>query len=247
MDKLLVDHFFCNNKRINAIDRYVAFPIKKKGKKYVLEYPELGIYLVHSSIEGLDVLLFEELDIIWRQYVLEDFSVLDKSGVKVWKILTSYFRDNGEDTMSSGMDRNNYEKDYLKTTDVVECNTDETSPNPESVKVLMECIALQKKKSQDYQNPSSNVTQAMHYRRGIDTLHDACQGKLYRAQSLLESINAGHSAKFESLEDSYMDLINYASFCVSWLRQKMPGQDNTRDIFNNKRLTRKVDDYTKSK
>lgn len=103
----------------------------------------------------------------------------------------------------------------------------------ESVKVLQECMDLQMRKSQDYQNPDSNVTQAMHYRRGIDSIHDIMQGKLYRAQSLLES-NTHTDANFESLEDSYKDLINYASFAVAWLRGKMDGQDPTRDIFNKK-------------
>jgi hypothetical protein len=107
------------------------------------------------------------------------------------------------------------------------------TPERESVNVLRECIELQLRKSQDYQNPNSNVTQAMHYRRGVDSIHDIIQGKLYRAQSLLES--GTHSqANFESLEDSYKDLINYASFAVAWLRGGVPGQDPTRDIFNNK-------------
>ena len=106
----------------------------------------------------------------------------------------------------------------------------------ESVKVLQECIDLQLKKSQDYQNPNSNVVQAMHYRRGIDTIHDTLQGKLYRAQSLLESGRADQ-ANFESLEDTYKDLINYASFAVSWLRGKIEGQDPDRDIFNRKKVT----------
>jgi hypothetical protein len=100
-----------------------------------------------------------------------------------------------------------------------------------SVQVLQECIDLQLRKSQDYQNPNSNVTQAMHYRRGVDSIHDIMQGKLYRAQSLLES--GTHSqANFESLEDTYKDLINYASFAVAWLRGGVPGQDSDRDIFN---------------
>lgn len=106
----------------------------------------------------------------------------------------------------------------------------------ESVKALEECIQLQLKKSQDYQNPNSNVVQAMHYRRGIDSIHDIMQGKLYRAQSLLES-NRADSANFESLEDTYKDLINYASFAVAWLRYGIPGQDKDRDIFNRKKTT----------
>ena len=32
----------------------------------------------------------------------------------------------------------------------------------ESVKVLKECMDLQIRKSQDYQNPNSNIVQAMH-------------------------------------------------------------------------------------
>lgn len=105
----------------------------------------------------------------------------------------------------------------------------------ESVKVLQECIDLQLRKSQDYQNPNSNVTQAMHYRRGVDSIHDIIQGKLYRAQSLLES-GTHSAANFESLEDTYKDLINYASFAVAWLRNGVPGQDPNRDLFNKKKV-----------
>jgi hypothetical protein len=103
----------------------------------------------------------------------------------------------------------------------------------ESIKILQECIDLQTRKSQDYQNPNSNVTQAMHYRRGVDTIHDIMQGKMYRAQSLLESGRAD-SANFESLEDTYKDLINYASFAVAWLRGRVPGQNTDNDMFNKK-------------
>jgi len=103
----------------------------------------------------------------------------------------------------------------------------------ESIKVLNECIDLQTKKSNDYQNPNSNVVQAMHYRRGVDTIHDIIQGKMYRAQSLLESATQG-TPNFESLEDTYKDIINYCSFAVSWLRGSMEGQESNRDIFNRK-------------
>jgi hypothetical protein len=103
----------------------------------------------------------------------------------------------------------------------------------ESIKVLRECIETQIKKGNDYQNPNSNVKQAMHYRRGIDSIHDLIQGKLYRAQSLLEAASAGSDApNYESIEDSYKDLINYASFAVMYLRGKMDGQDSSRDMFN---------------
>lgn len=103
------------------------------------------------------------------------------------------------------------------------------SDERESVNVLRECIELQLKKSRDYQNPNSNVVQAMHYRRGVDSIHDTMHGKMLRAQSLIES---GTNANFESLEDTYKDLINYASFAVAYMRGKMEGQDPDRDMFN---------------
>lgn len=100
----------------------------------------------------------------------------------------------------------------------------------ESILVLQECAELQSKKSEDYQNVNSQVKQAMHYRRGVDSIHDTMHGKMLRAQSLLES---GDLANFESLEDTYKDLINYASFAVSYIRGKMEGQDPELDYLNN--------------
>lgn len=107
----------------------------------------------------------------------------------------------------------------------------------ESVKVLQECIDLQIKKSQDYQNPNSNVVQADYYRRGIDSIHDMIHTKVLRAQSLIEAARSNESnwstsPAYESLEDSYKDLINYCSFAVSYLRYQIPGQLITRNIFN---------------
>ena len=104
----------------------------------------------------------------------------------------------------------------------------------ESLRVLQECAELQSKKSQDYQSSESTVVQAMHYRRGVDTIHDIILGKVMRATSLLESDPS--DPNFESLEDTYKDMINYASFAVSYLRGKMEGQDPSRDMFN-KRIT----------
>jgi hypothetical protein len=106
----------------------------------------------------------------------------------------------------------------------------------ESIKVLQECIELQVAKSNDYQNPNSSVVQADHYRRGIDTIFDTMNGKMLRIQSLLEAHTSRYAPKHESIEDSLKDLINYASFGVSWLRGKMEGQDTTRDIFNKKKV-----------
>lgn len=110
------------------------------------------------------------------------------------------------------------------------------NPERESIKVLQECIDLQVAKSNDYQHPNSNVVQADHYRRGIDTIFDTMNGKMLRIQSLLEAHGTGYAAKHEPIEDSFKDLINYASFGVSWLRGKMEGQDASRDMFNKKKI-----------
>lgn len=104
---------------------------------------------------------------------------------------------------------------------------------PESVKVLEECIELQTKKSEDYQNPNSRVQQADYYPNGVITIHDIMHAKMLRMKSVMESMqNPGYSPNFESLEDSAKDLINYASFFVSYCRGKMPGAQPNRDIFN---------------
>jgi hypothetical protein len=99
----------------------------------------------------------------------------------------------------------------------------------ESVKILRECIEVQNAKSADYQNPASSVKQADYYPNGIATLHDILHAKMLRAKSLIES---GNQPNNESLEDSYKDLINYASFAVAWLRGGIPGQDPNRDHLN---------------
>ena len=65
----------------------------------------------------------------------------------------------------------------------------------------------------------------MHYRRGVDTIHDMIHQKLLRAQSLLEADVGLEERQFESLEDTYKDMINYCSFAVSYLRGKMDGQE----------------------
>ena len=102
----------------------------------------------------------------------------------------------------------------------------------ESIKVLQECAELQSKKSEDYLSDESSVLQAMHYRRGVDTIHDIILGKVIRATSLLES---GNNPNFESLEDTYKDMINYCSFAVSYMRGKMEGQSSGHDMFNRKK------------
>ena len=103
--------------------------------------------------------------------------------------------------------------------------------NPQ--KFLAECAELQMKKARDYQNPNSTVQQADYYPNGVQSIHDVMHGKMLRMKSVMEAMRGqDYDPNFESLEDSAKDLINYASFFVAYCRQKIEGQDGTRDIFN---------------
>ena len=103
-----------------------------------------------------------------------------------------------------------------------------------SVQVLKDCIDLQTKKGQDYQNAVSTVKQADYYRLGLNTIYDIMHAKMLRMKSLLETAEHDKSAKvnFESISDSAKDLINYASFFASYAEGKMDGQNPSNDIFN---------------
>ena len=57
----------------------------------------------------------------------------------------------------------------------------------ESVKVLQECAELQKRKSNDYQNPNSRISQADYYPAGLATLIDIIWAKALRARSVVEA------------------------------------------------------------
>lgn len=105
---------------------------------------------------------------------------------------------------------------------------------PESVNVLQECIELQLKKSRDYQNPNSSVKQADYYPTGVYTIHEIMHAKMLRSKSVMEAMmnDPNYQQNFESLEDSFKDLINYASFAVSYCRGQIPGQNRQHDIFN---------------
>jgi hypothetical protein len=103
-----------------------------------------------------------------------------------------------------------------------------------SVEVLRECIDLQNRKANDYQNERSTVKQADYYPSGIVTLLDIMHAKQLRMRSMVEAYqnDPNYKPSFEGIEDSLKDLINYASFAVSYLRYRMDGQDSKRDVFN---------------
>ena len=104
----------------------------------------------------------------------------------------------------------------------------------ESIKVLTECADLQRRKSNDYQNPKSRIRQADYYPSGVKTILEIIQAKVLRAQSVIEAmeLDPNYVPNFESVEDSLKDLINYSSFGVAFIRGKVDGQDPERDFLN---------------
>ena len=101
-----------------------------------------------------------------------------------------------------------------------------------SVGILKEAIEIQILKGQDYNNAASRVTQADYYPNGVYSILDICQAKVLRMYSVLDTMQAGGNPNFESIEDSAIDLINYASFVAAYIRGQVPGQKADRDIFN---------------
>lgn len=103
-----------------------------------------------------------------------------------------------------------------------------------SLGVLKKAAEIQVKKGNDYQNPNSRVRQADYYPRGCATLLDTMAAKVLRMQSVLEAMeqDSSYNPNFESLEDSCLDIINYASFFASYMNQGIDGQDGTRDFLN---------------
>ena len=106
----------------------------------------------------------------------------------------------------------------------------------ESLKALEEAAAIQNKKSNDYQNAESRIKQAQYYPHGCATILDLIHSKVLRMYSVMEAMenDKNYTPNFESLEDSAIDLINYGSFFVSYMRGKMEGQDPTRNFLNKK-------------
>lgn len=101
-----------------------------------------------------------------------------------------------------------------------------------SANILLEAAEIQNMKGQDYNGATTSVQQADYYPRGVWSILDIVNAKYLRMVSVLETMQQGGKANFESVEDSAIDLINYASFVAAYMRGEVPGQDSTRDIFN---------------
>lgn len=103
-----------------------------------------------------------------------------------------------------------------------------------SANVLLEAAEIQNRKGQDYNGAETSVQQADYYTYGVYSLLDTVHAKYLRMMSVLEQMEKGGKENFESVEDSAIDLINYASFIVAYVRGEVPGQDGTKDIFGKK-------------
>ena len=104
----------------------------------------------------------------------------------------------------------------------------------ESIKIINEAVALQLRKSNDYQNEKSHIKQADYYPRGVLTILDIIYAKVLRMYSVIEAMenDPSYEQNFESIEDSAKDLINYSSFIASYCRGGIDGQDPNKDFLN---------------
>lgn len=127
--------------------------------------------------------------------------------------------------------------DSTNPSSAVTYNSIQNAVERESVKVLIECIDLQKRKANDYQNARSSITQASYYPQGILTILDILHAKLLRMRSVTEATrdDPSYAPNFESIEDSAKDIINYASFLIAYSRGKIEGQNPDRDFLNRKK------------
>jgi hypothetical protein len=94
--------------------------------------------------------------------------------------------------------------------------------NDEIKKILLECIDLTEKKSNDYRNTNSRIKHIDYMPRGRLSIMEMIHTKTMRLWSLIESDD---KPNFESIEDTAKDLINYSSFLVAYNRGKIEGQD----------------------
>ena len=112
----------------------------------------------------------------------------------------------------------------------------------ESIKIINEAIALQLRKSNDYQNGKSWIKQADYYPRGVLTMLDIVYAKVLRMYSVVEAMDKDpdYTPNFESVEDSCKDLINYASFIGAYIRGGVEGQDPNKDFLNREKKPKTV-------
>jgi hypothetical protein len=108
--------------------------------------------------------------------------------------------------------------------------------------VLEACAALQRSKGRDYQSAASTVRQADYYPHGCQSIYDTMHTKMLRIKSVMDAMEGkpDHCVNYESVRDSALDLINYASFFVSYMDGGIDGQSPDRDWLNRPLPTNEV-------
>lgn len=100
---------------------------------------------------------------------------------------------------------------------------------PHSLTILMEAMELQMSKYEDY---NDGLERGDYWIHGANDLEYEMFKKTLRFRSVLRKMRAGQPPNFESLHDTLLDKINYDSFMAALLMGREPGQDLTRNIFN---------------
>ena len=98
-------------------------------------------------------------------------------------------------------------------------NEPPTAEERRAIEVLQECADLMRRKGAVYNR--SGVRQAEYYPNGVRDLWTLLHQKMTRVKSILSEDG---SNDFESLSDTFMDIINYSAFAVEFLEGKMDGQ-----------------------
>lgn len=90
--------------------------------------------------------------------------------------------------------------------------------NVTATQILKDAAALKERKSQDYQG--GLYTEADYFPYGSKSYAHMIHTKYLRMMSLLDKEFTGDEVNFESLEDTLIDMINYAAMFAAFLENK---------------------------
>ncbi len=68
----------------------LLFHLRLENNFYVLENPDLNIICCNKNLKCLCAELYEEVNILWKEFALEDDSLLDSTGRKLKEKLLSF-------------------------------------------------------------------------------------------------------------------------------------------------------------
>ncbi len=68
----------------------LKFTLKFENNFYVIENKDLDIVCYNENLKGIFSDLYEELNILWKEFALEDDELLDPSGRKLKEKLLNF-------------------------------------------------------------------------------------------------------------------------------------------------------------